>query len=169
MCVMEIVIRPTELKDISGLCELYSQPQAQAQTLQLPQPSPKLWEKRLSSVPDNVYSYVAIIDGKVVGNIGFEQVTRPRTQHVAHFGMGVHDEYSGRGIGNKLLETVLDLADNWLNVRRIEIDAFVDNKAALALYKKHGFVIEGEAIDSAFRNGRYVNTYFLARINRKMM
>ncbi len=36
---MEIVIRRTEVKDIDGLCELYSQPQAQAQTLQLPIPS----------------------------------------------------------------------------------------------------------------------------------
>ncbi len=133
---MEIVIRRTEVKDIDGLCELYSQPQAQAQTLQLPIPSRALWEKRLSAIPDNVYSYVALIDGKIVGNIGFEHVTRPRTQHVAHFGMGVHDDYHGRGVGSKLLETVLDLADNWLNVRRIEIDAFVDNHAALRLYKK---------------------------------
>jgi putative acetyltransferase len=61
----------------------------------------------------------------------------------------------------------VELADNWLNVHRIEIDAFVDNHAALSLYKKFGFVIEGEAIDSAFRQGEYVNTYFLARINRK--
>ena len=164
---MEIIIRPTELKDIDGLCELYHQPQAQAQTLQLPLPSPTLWEKRISSKPDNVYSYVALIDNKVVGNIGFEQMTHPRTRHVAHFGMGVHDDYHGRGIGSKLIETVIELADNWLNVRRIEIDAFVDNDAALSLYKKFGFVIEGEAIDSAFRHGEYVNTYFLARINRK--
>ncbi|TGA68373.1 GNAT family N-acetyltransferase [Aliivibrio fischeri] len=163
---MEIVIRRTEVKDVDGLCELYSQPQAQAQTLQLPILSRALWEKRLSAIPDNVYSYVALIDGKIVGNIGFEHVTRPRTQHVAHFGMGVHDDYHGRGVGSKLLETVLDLADNWLNVRRIEIDAFVDNHAALRLYKKFGFVIEGEAIDSAFRNGEFINTYYLARINR---
>lgn len=142
MCVVEIIIRPTELKDIDGLCELYHQPQAQAQTLQLPLPSPTLWEKRISSKPDNVYSYVALIDNKVVGNIGFEQMTHPRTRHVAHFGMGVHDDYHGRGIGSKLIETVLELADNWLNVRRIEIDAFVDNHARFLCIKNSGLSLK---------------------------
>jgi len=35
----------------------------------------------------------------------------------------------------------------------------------LHLYRKYGFVIEGTARAYAFRNGRYVDAYAMARIN----
>ena len=161
---MEVIIRPAQVSDAQGLCDLYSQPKAQRETLQLPNSSPKLWIDRLSNIPTGVYSYVAEVEGKIVGNIGFQQNQRPRNQHMASFGMGVHDDFSGLGIGSKLLETVIDLADNWLNVHRIHIEAHCDNEHAIALYKKFGFEIEGEAKDNSFRDGKFVNTYYLARI-----
>ncbi len=79
-----------------------------------------------------MYSYVAELDGKIVGNIGLEHSQRPRTAHCASFGIGVHDEYHGLGIGSRLVETVLDLTDNWLNVQRVQIEVNADNKAAIA-------------------------------------
>ncbi|NOH96063.1 GNAT family N-acetyltransferase [Vibrio sp. 99-70-13A1] len=161
---MEVIIRPAQVSDAQGLCDLYSQPNAQRETLQLPNSSPKLWIDRLSNIPTGVYSYVAEVEGKIVGNIGFQQNQRPRNQHMASFGMGVHDDFSGLGIGSKLLETVIELADNWLNVHRIHIEAHCDNERAIALYKKFGFEIEGEAKDNSFRDGEFVNTYYLARI-----
>ncbi|EGQ8078318.1 GNAT family N-acetyltransferase [Vibrio vulnificus] len=161
---MEITIRPTSIEDAEALVELYSQPKAQRETLQLPKPSVAMWKERLASIPAGVYSYVALVDGKVVGNIGFQHSQRPRTAHCASFGIGVHDDFHGLGIGSKLIETVTELADNWLNVRRIQIEVNVDNEKAISLYKKHGFVIEGEAVDSSFREGRFINTYYMARI-----
>ncbi|CAH0528886.1 GNAT family N-acetyltransferase [Vibrio hippocampi] len=161
---MNIIIRPTEVADAKGISELYSQPKAQRETLQLPLPSTALWQERLSNIPQGLYSYVAELDGKIVGNIGFEHSQRPRTAHCASFGIGVHDEYHGMGIGSQLIETILELADNWLNVLRIQIEVTVDNKAAIALYSKYGFEIEGEAQYSVYRDGDYVSTYYMARI-----
>ncbi len=123
-----------------------------------------MWTKRLENIPTGVYSFVAEVDGKVVGNIGFEHSQRPRTAHCGSFGIGVHDDYQGRGIGSKLIETVIDLADNWLQVKRIQIEVHTDNQAAIACYKKFGFEIEGEAKHASFRAGEYVNTYYIARI-----
>lgn len=165
---MEIIIRPSDIKDASGLCELYSQPLAQSQTLQLPLPTLSSWQKRLTDIPEGVYSYVAEIDGKIVGNIGFQHSQRPRTKHCASFGLGVHDDYHGLGIGRQLIETVIELADNWLNVHRIQIEVNTDNEKAIGLYKKLGFVIEGKAIDSCFRHGEYIDTYFMARVKTKL-
>jgi putative acetyltransferase len=68
------------------------------------------------------------------------------------------------GIGSLLIETVLDLADNWLNLLRLYIEVNTDNKAAIALYSKYGFDIEGEALYSAFRDGEYISTYYMARL-----
>ncbi|HFN0401367.1 TPA: GNAT family N-acetyltransferase, partial [Vibrio parahaemolyticus] len=79
-------------------------------------------------------------------------------------GIGVHDQFHGLGVGSKLIETITELADNWLNVRRIQLEVNADNEAAIGLYKKHGFEIEGEAIDASFRDGEFINTYYMARI-----
>jgi len=161
---MEIVIRPTQVSDAAAICEIYAQPKAQRETLQLPKPSVAMWTNRLENMPEGVYSFVAEVDGKVVGNIGFEQSQRPRTAHCGSFGLGVHDDFHGLGIGSKMIETVLDLADNWLQIKRIQIDVNSDNQTAIACYKKFGFEIEGEAKCASFRDGEYINTLYMARI-----
>lgn len=161
---MEIIIRPTQVSDAAALCDIYSQPQAQRETLQLPKPSVVMWTKRLESMPQGVYSFVAEIDGRVVGNIGFEHSQRPRTAHCASFGLGVHDDFHGRGVASKLIETVLDLADNWLQIKRVQIEVNSDNEKAIACYKKFDFKIEGEAKWGSFRDGQLINTYYMARI-----
>jgi putative acetyltransferase len=67
-------------------------------------------------------------------------------------------------VGTTLMEAAVDLAENWLNIGRIELEVFTDNVAALALYQKFGFVIEGTLRDFAFRDGRYVDSYLMARL-----
>ncbi|MBE1276493.1 GNAT family N-acetyltransferase [Enterovibrio baiacu] len=161
---MTVIIRPSEPRDIPAIQQLYSCPNAQAGTLQLPLPSLSLWEKRMSNLPENMYSLVAEENNIVIGQLGFQVCENQRRRHVGEFGMAVHDEHLGKGVGSKLLEKVIDLADNWLNLRRIELTVYCDNEAAIGLYKKFGFEIEGTAIGYAFRNGNYVNAYHMARI-----
>ncbi|MFU7507526.1 GNAT family N-acetyltransferase [Vibrio cholerae] len=90
--------------------------------------------------------------------------TNPRRRHVGTFGMGVKDDVQGLGVGSALLKTVIDLAANWLNLNRIALPVYVDNERAINLYKKFGFVIEGESKAYAFRNGSYVDVYHMARV-----
>ncbi|WP_346658261.1 hypothetical protein [Endozoicomonas sp. 4G] len=46
----------------------------------------------------------------------------------------------------------------------MELTVYIDNQAAIGLYKKFGFVIEGESVMYAFRNGEYVSAYHMARL-----
>jgi putative acetyltransferase len=62
------------------------------------------------------------------------------------------------------MQAGIDLADNWLNLRRLELEVFVDNEPAIQLYKKFGFTIEGTLVEFAFRDGRYVDTFTMARL-----
>lgn len=59
---------------------------------------------------------------------------------------------------------VLDLVDNWVNLTRIEPSVYTDNAAAVVLYEKFGFEIEGAHRRYAFRNGEYLDAYSMARI-----
>ena len=51
----------------------------------------------------------------------------------------VHADYQGRGVGTTLMETLLDLADHWLMLVRVELEVFADNEQAIRLYEKLGF------------------------------
>jgi putative acetyltransferase len=62
------------------------------------------------------------------------------------------------------MEAALDLADNWLNLTRIELRVYVDNAAAITLYEKFGFEVEGTHRRLAFRDGEYVDAYSMARL-----
>ena len=160
-----ITVRHAEPDDYQELHRIFSGPKAVAGTLQLPLPSAEAWRKRLAEVPEGLFSLVACVEGEVVGSLGLEtSPTRPRMRHVGSIGMAVRDDWQGKGVGTALMEAALDLADNWLNLTRIELRVFVDNPAAVALYKKFGFEIEGTHRRLAFRNGEYVDAYSMARI-----
>ncbi len=41
------------------------------------------------------------------------------------------------------MQAVLDIADNWLNLTRLELTVFADNERAVRLYTRTGFEVEG--------------------------
>jgi L-phenylalanine/L-methionine N-acetyltransferase len=161
----QVIVRHAEPDDYQALHRIFSGPRAISGTLQMPFPRAETWRKRLSEPPEGLYSLVACVEGEVVGSLGLEtSSTRWRMRHVGSIGMAVRDDWQGRGIGTALMEAALDLADNWLNLTRIELRVYVDNSAAVALYKNFGFEIEGTHRRLAFRNGEYVDAYSMARI-----
>jgi putative acetyltransferase len=161
----QVIVRHAEPDDYQALHRIFSGPKAIAGTMQLPLPSAEAWRKRLVESPEGLFSLVACVDDEVVGSLGLEtSPTRWRMRHVGSIGMAVRDDWQGKGVGTALMEAALDLADNWLNLTRIELRVYVDNSAAVALYKNFGFEIEGTHRRLAFRNGEYVDAYSMARI-----
>jgi putative acetyltransferase len=120
---------------------------------------------RHAEPPEGLYSLVACVEDEVVGSLGLHtSPTRWRMRHVGSIGMAVRDDWQGKGVGTALMEAALDLADNWLNLTRIELSVYTDNAAAIALYEKFGFEIEGTHRRFAFRDGEYVDGYSMARV-----
>lgn len=162
---MDIAIRRAEPSDFEAIREIFEGSRAVAGTLQIPFPSDDAWRKALSDPQANHHSLLAIVKERIVAQIGIHPVSRPRRAHVAMIAMVVHDKWHDRGIGAALLKAALDLADNWLNLLRLELTVYTDNTAAVHLYKKFGFVIEGTHRAFALRNGEFVDAYAMARIN----
>jgi len=106
-----------------------------------------------------------VVEGRVIG-VTTLGVGRARRSHVGYVGITVHDDYQGQRIGTALMEVVLDLADNWLNLRRLELEVMVDNDAALSLYRKFGFEVEGRKRQDVFRGGQFVDTYVMSRLRK---
>ncbi len=159
-----IHVRRAHPGDAEAIMAAFSTPRAMAGTLQLPYPSAELWRKRIADQGPEDFLLVAEVKGRVVGNLGLHPAGRARRRHAASVGMSVHDDFQHRGVGAALLLAALDVADHWLNYVRLELTVYTDNAPALALYRKFGFVVEGTLVGYAYRNGRYVDAYTMARL-----
>lgn len=159
-----VTIRRAILDDVPAITQMHADYSAYANTLQLPYPTTNTWEARLGANDPLVTQFVATLDEDVVGLLVISQPSQIRRRHVATFGITVSEAHQGKGIGSQLMQVMVDYCDNWLNVRRIELEVFAINDNGLGLYKKFGFEQEGKMRDYAFRDGQYVDAIMMSRI-----
>ena len=159
-----VTIRAFNMDDWQDVAELWQQPQVIWGTRQLPYQSLDDVRKRLENPPERFHRLVAVTrDGRVIGLMSL-QVGQGRVAHVGHIGMMVHPDFHNQGVGSALMETAINLADKWLNLTRLDLEVYTDNAAAIHLYKKCGFEVEGTLRRYAFRDGEYVDSYVMARV-----
>lgn len=163
----KVVVRHAEPADHEAIHRIFSSPGAIRGTLQLPYPMAERTRKRVAEPPEGLYALVAVVEGEVVGQLGLNTFpNRPRRRHVGQIGMAVRDDWQGKGIGSALIGAACDFADRWLNLLRLELEVYTDNAAAIHLYQKYGFAIEGTLPLYAFRDGQYVDAYFMGRVRQ---
>jgi putative acetyltransferase len=165
---MTILIRAAEPDDYEGIQQIFSGPKVIWGTLQLPFPSAEMWRKRIAEPSEGTVRLVACLEQGLVGQLDILTFpNRPRRRHVGQIGMSVRDEFQGKGVGTALLQAAVDLADEWLNLLRLELEVYSDHEPAVRLYKRFGFTIEGTLIRYAYRAGQYVDVYTMARFKQE--
>ena len=161
-----IHIRHAEPRDALALNALFAEEQVVYWTTGLPFTPIQHSYKQLTEAPEGEYRLVACANDAVIGAITLTRYANPRLHHVADLSsLAVSPAYQGQGVGSKLFEAALDLADNWLNLVRLELFIYADHISAIRLYKKYGFAVEGTLQSAAFRAGHYVDALIMARIN----
>ncbi len=158
-----LILRATRPQDAEAIAAMQSLPGFRAGTLQLPFPSPEVVRARIERRGPEATGVVATVDGTIIGAAGLERF-RGRRGHAASIGVGVHDAWIGGGVGTALLGAVVDLAERWLGLRRLELTVFADNAPALALYARFGFAVEGRMRAYALRDGAFVDAVAMARL-----
>jgi len=103
------------------------------------------WGERLAEAalaPETVF---AAFDGeRLAGVAGIAFESREKVRHKANlFGMYVPVRYRGLGLGQRLIETVLEHARQRGGVRVVQLTVTDDNDAACRLYARCGFVSYG--------------------------
>ncbi|MCX9155840.1 GNAT family N-acetyltransferase [Niveibacterium sp. 24ML] len=159
------LIRRATPGDAAAFARIFAQPAAQANTLQLPYPSAAMWTARLTENAPDLHQLVAEVDGLLVACASLRRNSEPRRAHAGEIGIGVDAAWQGRGVGRKLLAALIDLADNWLALHRIELRVFADNVAAIRLYESMGFVHEALLRGDGLRNGEFPDTAVMARLH----
>lgn len=158
-----LVIRASRVDDAEAMTELASLPGFRFGTLRMPYSRVEQTRRWLEGQSNDTVNLMAVLDGKIVGNAGLDR-HGGRRAHAAGLGIGIHDDFVGRGIGSALIGELVDVADNWLNLKRLELNVYTDNSIAIRLYEKFGFKREGVFVGYAYRDGSYVDSLAMARV-----
>ena len=159
------IIRRAQPIDYEAVSRIFEGTKAFSGTLQLPFPSAERWRQRLAEPPEGSFNLLACVENEVVGQLGLHTLpNNPRRRHVGQIGMAIRDDWQGKGAGSALMQAAVNLADQWLNLSRLELEVYTDNEAAIRLYRKFGFNIEGTLIRFAYRDGQFVDAYAMARL-----
>ncbi len=89
---------------------------------------------------DEDVMWVMEAEGAVVGTMGLHATG---ARGVPALGMALVAAWRGRGAGTALLRTALAHAVADPGTHKVELEVWPDNERAIALYRRHGFTLEG--------------------------
>jgi RimJ/RimL family protein N-acetyltransferase len=91
---------------------------------------------------------------RLVGTCAFSQLDGDNGSALYHITIGEKDAW-GRGFGTEATQLMLDHAFGGLGLHRTALFVFEFNERAIRTYRRCGFVIEGRARESIYRDGRW--------------
>jgi L-phenylalanine/L-methionine N-acetyltransferase len=159
---MKIEIRPIRVTDAAAVTEIMIQEKVLPNVVSLPSVRVERFENIIKSATPEQHEFVAVAEGKVIGFAGLHQGRGRRALSATLFIM-VHEDYHGKGAGTALLDKIMDLADNWLMLERVELTVLDNNERAKKLYEGLGFIEEGFSRGTIIQNGRHAGEYRMAR------
>jgi len=105
-------------------------------------------------------------NGQLVGGCGLNNITyRHQSAEVGLF-IGEKSLWD-QGLGQDTLRTLLDYGFDQLNLHRIYLRVFAENKRAVHAYEKIGFVQEGRFREMEWRHGRWQDMLFMSVLRRE--
>ncbi|WP_141433186.1 GNAT family N-acetyltransferase [Bacillus sp. 03113] len=163
------MIRKIQLSDAYSFLQLCKQLDRESKFMMYEPEERKATEDQQKNFIDSLLKedqsiiFVCEVNGQLVGHLTAIRQNLHRIQHSAYIVIGILKEFTGKGNGTKLFEQL----EQWVfskKLHRLELTVMAHNKAAIALYKKMGFEIEGTKKHSLVVDGQFVDEYYMAKL-----
>ncbi|HUG33408.1 MAG TPA: GNAT family N-acetyltransferase [Anaerolineales bacterium] len=140
----QIQIRSITAKDFEGFHACLDSVARERKFLGLVEASPleKTRKWLMEGMERGEIRLIALDGSNVVGWCDIEISQNEGFTHAGRFGMGIHKDYRGLGLGSGLLKETLSVAKN-KGLERVALDVFASNISAIKLYEKFNFQVEG--------------------------
>ncbi|TLS37972.1 GNAT family N-acetyltransferase [Pseudalkalibacillus caeni] len=112
---------------------------------------------------DNKRVFVVENEEDIVGFLLANGGNCNRNKHACYLVCGILQKYTGQGIGTSLFEKM----EEWAiknGIKRLELTVMKHNRAALYLYGKAGFYVEGLKRNSLIVDGEFVDEFYMAKL-----
>ena len=127
-----------------------------------PEGEKKLFEQKNES--PNEAMIMCVVDGKVVGNCEISFFKGMKTKHRASVAIALISDFWNQGIGTKMFEEMIRLAESREDVMQIELEFVEGNSRARHLYEKMGFRITGVHPNAIrLKDGTLLNNYMMIK------
>jgi L-phenylalanine/L-methionine N-acetyltransferase len=159
-------IRRYEHRDLEAVFQIFDQPQCRRFLGRDPfttEAEVKAWFDVLA---ERTIKLVAIRADIPVG-IGVLVRDAGSRAHVGALSLFVHDRFQRLGIGSSLLQFLM-ASSRVYRLQRLELSVVCDNEAALRLYLKSGFRIEGRLIGAFRYGGRFHDAYVMSLLGNEL-
>lgn len=100
-----------------------------------------------------------------IGNVKIDPISKKHNRAEYGILMGDRDSW-GMGFAKEATSLVLDYCFDKLNLRKVTLGVVVDNTAAVKLYERLGFIIEGHYKEHGFYIDKYCDAYRMAIFQR---
>jgi RimJ/RimL family protein N-acetyltransferase len=81
-------------------------------------------------------------NGRVIGSATLHFYPNEGKKHVGVFGIIIHDDYQGRGLGTLMTKLMIEIG-RLKGLNKMILDVFTTNERAFHVYEKSGYVVEG--------------------------
>ena len=114
---------------------------------------------------DNQITLLAFLNDKIAGIVNITADQRKRVRHIGDLFIVIGKRYWNNGLGSLLLEEAIEWAQASGILRRLQLTVQTRNQAAVHLYQKYGFVIEGRQERGAYiEEGKFIDVYLMGKL-----
>ena len=102
---------------------------------------------------DRKIRFFIFLENKLIGYSFLSKFPRKTKKHVCTYGIVISDKWQGKGFGYQICKHMINIA--WKKkFEKIWLTTYYDNKSALRIYKKLGFIVEGIFINEEKIHGK---------------
>ncbi len=110
-----------------------------------------------------IFAVVANKEQKHIGNVWLWNINTRHRKAELRIIIGEQD-FTGRGYGTEAIALILSFAFDYLNLHRVYAYVLSSNPRGTRAFEKAGFKTEGLLKEDRFIEGKYVDTYLLAKV-----
>lgn len=97
----------------------------------------------------------------LIGTLGFTDINW--RVHASEFGIMIGEKsYWNQGYGTEAVRLLVRYGFDTLNLNRISLRVFENNRRAIRVYEKAGFVHEGRMRQAEYRDGKYLDVLLMS-------
>jgi ribosomal protein S18 acetylase RimI-like enzyme len=159
----DVEIRPARASDAAAFLEFWRAIVAEERFVrtEVADVPVRAYRRRFRRRSDDETDVVAILDGRLVGHVNVQRERHPVTRHVGSLAIAVAAELRGRGIGTRLMEEAIGWSTR-VGIEKLVLAVYPHNDAAIALYRRFGFVEEGRLARHSRKSYGYEDEILMA-------
>lgn len=112
---------------------------------------------------NNQHFAIVDLNDNYLGTISLKNISYINKN--AEYAIVMRKQAQGKGLATEATNKILQYAFKDLKLHKIYLNVLEENKKAIRLYEKVGFIKEGISVDHIFKDGKYRNLSWYAIIN----